>query len=101
LIHWSCDLLDDSNEECIEEEVEEEDDNDSFDWQIDQHPFKEDGIFIDGPKYGFANKRCGVLKRLTVNTFAVLCCDSPQFNLFTVLKCEHVLSKFRPFQISL
>ena len=47
-------------------EEQEEDDDESFDWQINQEPFEEDELSIDSPKYGFANKRCSVLKRLTV-----------------------------------
>jgi hypothetical protein len=52
---------DGDSETCLAEE-----DDDSCDWQVEQEPYREVDISPDGPKYGFANKRCGVFKRLKV-----------------------------------
>ena len=37
-----------------------------LDWQIEQEPFSATVLPLDGPKYGFANQRCGILQRLQV-----------------------------------
>ena len=41
------------------------DDEDEFDWQLEQNPFVEE-LSVSGPKYGFANQRSDVFKRLQV-----------------------------------
>lgn len=54
--------IDDGNEEA--EDGEEEEDLDFF---VEQQPYIEDDILtLSGPKYGFANQRSGVLKKLQV-----------------------------------
>ena len=45
----------------IEEEAEDE-----FDWQIEQIPYTEPDLSLDGPKYGFASQKSGVFTRIQV-----------------------------------
>ena len=47
------------------EEAEEEEEEEEFDWQVEQEPYEETTL-TEGPKYGFANQRCGVFHRLQV-----------------------------------
>ena len=56
---------------CLDDKPEtpnnkEEDDEEDFDWQIEQQPYTEEDVSVEGPKYGFAHQRSGVLKRLQV-----------------------------------
>ena len=44
----------------MDEEEEE------FDWHIEQTPYKEEDIALNCPKYGFANQKSGVFSRLQV-----------------------------------
>ena len=59
---------DTSNEDADESKPEDaEEEEEEFDWQIEQHPFEEnDEIPLDSPKYGFANQKSGFLSRLQV-----------------------------------
>ena len=46
------------------EDLEEEDIN----WEVEQVPYEEDTVSLNDPKYGFANQRSGVFKRLQVGS---------------------------------
>lgn len=61
-------VLDDGKEEA--ENGEEEDDLDFF---VEQQPYIEDDVLtLSGPKYGFANQRSGVLKKLQSELWEVI-----------------------------
>ena len=45
---------------------EEEEEDEEFDWQVEQKPYKEQELSLDGAKYGFANQKSGIFKRLQV-----------------------------------
>ena len=55
------------NSDASDEETE-------FDWHIEQEPFSATALPLDGPKYGFANQRCGVLQRLQVSVGWLTAC---------------------------
>ena len=64
-----------SNEQIYEEtEISEEaeDQEEEFDWFIEQTPFTEQASPLDAPKYGFANQKSGVFQRLQVDFFTQL-----------------------------
>ncbi len=46
------------------ESVESEDEEEEFDWQVEQDVFTEEAVGLEAPTYGFASKRSGVLGRL-------------------------------------
>ena len=45
-------------------EAEEEEE---FDWSIEQSPYTEQASPLDSPRYGFANQKSGVFQRLKVS----------------------------------
>lgn len=56
--------IDDGNENNPESPDSE--DEEEFDWHVEQHPFHEEEVSLDAPKYGFANQRSGVFLKLQV-----------------------------------
>ena len=52
---------DEQGDDVSDEETE-------FDWQIEQEPVSATALMVDGPKYGFANQRYGILQRLQVDS---------------------------------
>lgn len=53
----------------VEEEAhseEEEEEEEEFDWHVEQQPYKEKELLLDGQTYGFANQKSGIFKRLQV-----------------------------------
>lgn len=58
-------VIDDGNEHNPENpDSEEEEEEEEFDWHVKQHPFQEEEVLLDAPKYGFANQRSGVFGKL-------------------------------------
>ena len=49
------------------EAEEEQDEEEEFDWSIEQTPYTEQASPLDSPRYGFANQKSGVFQRLQVN----------------------------------
>ena len=47
-------------------EEEEDEEEEEEDWQIEQEPYQEEAVTLNDPKYGFANQRSGIFKRLQV-----------------------------------
>ncbi|ELU11824.1 hypothetical protein CAPTEDRAFT_188632 [Capitella teleta] len=52
--------------EVLDGSTQSPDVDQDIDWQIEQIPFEESQLSAVGPKYGFANQKHGVLKRLQV-----------------------------------
>ncbi|XP_033746162.1 protein SHQ1 homolog [Pecten maximus] len=69
-------VLDTSNEATQSKETDLEIDED-FDWHVDQEVYVEEKIPLDAPKYGFANTRCGVFKRLQEDIVDVVSLPDP------------------------
>ncbi|XP_045164880.2 protein SHQ1 homolog [Mercenaria mercenaria] len=65
-------LHDDTVEGSDEGENEEE-----FDWRVDQVPYKEQPTLIGAPKYGFANQKSGVFARLQEDMVCIVDCSDP------------------------
>lgn len=45
-------------------EICEEQEDEDYDWHIEQTPFTDEQLCVDGPKYGFANQKSGLFSRL-------------------------------------
>lgn len=56
-----------TNEDQPENDSEEEEEE--FDWHVEQVPFTEEKILLDGQKYGFANQMSGIFTRLQVSSY--------------------------------
>ncbi|XP_013414830.1 protein SHQ1 homolog [Lingula anatina] len=48
-----------------------------FDWQYPQKPFVEEAVCLNGPTYGFANRRHGVFKRLQEEMLGIIDLSDP------------------------
>ncbi|XP_061179082.1 protein SHQ1 homolog [Saccostrea echinata] len=57
----------------VDEEKEED-----FDWYLEQKPYKENELSLDGPKYGFANQKSGVFKRLQDEVYDIVDLPDPE-----------------------
>ncbi|XP_069141108.1 protein SHQ1 homolog isoform X2 [Argopecten irradians] len=67
-------VLDSSDEVTKDTDLEIDED---FDWHVDQKVYVEDKLPMDAPKYGFANTRCGVFKRLQEDIVDVVSLRDP------------------------
>nr|XP_022299523.1 protein SHQ1 homolog isoform X3 [Crassostrea virginica] len=66
---------DEEESQSVEEEEEEEEE---FDWQVEQKPYKEQELSLDGEKYGFANQKSGIFKRLQDEVYEIVDLPDPE-----------------------
>ncbi|XP_076105320.1 protein SHQ1 homolog [Mytilus galloprovincialis] len=57
-------LIEVLNESTDDRQAEKEEEEEEFDWHIEQTPYNEKELSLDCPKYGFANQKSGVFTRL-------------------------------------
>ena len=48
-------------------EGDSQEEEEEFEWFIEQNPYKEGEVSLNAPTYGFGNQRSGVLHRLQVS----------------------------------
>ncbi|XP_062567775.1 protein SHQ1 homolog, partial [Saccostrea cucullata] len=65
----------DNEEDRSQPDEEKEED---FDWFVEQKPYKETELSLDGPKYGFANQKSGVFKRLQDEVYEIVGLSDPE-----------------------
>lgn len=67
-------------DEKVEEEahLEEEKQEEEFDWHVEQQPYKEKELLLDGQTYGFANQKSGIFKRLQDEVYEIVDLPNPE-----------------------